>query len=269
MVQISPTLSVMLKAAEKAAKSLLRDFNEVENLQVSMKGPGDFVSNADKRSEEIIIKDLQKARPDYAILAEESGAKTAQNNSEYRFVIDPLDGTNNFLHSFPYWSISIGLEKNGEIIAGVVSVPTLNEVYYAEKGNGAYAQNGRRLRVSSRTKLSDAYIASASPSSVRRTANAPISTMDALNKFSSKVAHVRCVNSAALDLAYVAAGKFDALFDSCLKKWDIAAGIIILKEAGGMVTDLSGGNTYYETGNILATNYGLHDSLIGLLSVPK
>lgn len=269
MVQISPTLSVMLKAAEKASKSLLRDFNEVENLQVSMKGPGDFVSNADKRSEKIIIDELSKARPDYAILAEESGAREANNNSEFRFVIDPLDGTNNFLHSFPYWSISIGLEKNGEIIAGVVSIPTLNEVYFAEKGQGAYAQNGRRLRVSSRNKLADAYIASASPSSIRRTATAPIQTMDALQKFSGKIGHVRCVDSAAADLAYVAAGKFDALFDSCLKKWDIAAGIIILKEAGGKVTDLSGGESFYETGNILASNYGLHDSLISLLSVPK
>lgn len=266
MPQISPTLSIMLKAAEKAAKSLIRDFNEVENLQVSMKGPGDFVSNADKRSEKIIIEELLKARPDYAILAEESGVREANNNSEFRFVIDPLDGTNNFLHSFPYWCISIGLEKNGEIIAGVVSAPTLNEVYYAEKGQGAYSQSGRRLRVSSRNKLGEAYIASASPSSVRRTSNSPIQTMDALQKFSGKVAHVRCANSAALDLAYVAAGKFDALFDSCLKKWDIAAGILLVKEAGGKITDFSGNDGFYETGNILATNYGIHDEFLKMLN---
>ncbi len=260
---ISPTLSVMIRAADKAAKSLVRDFGEVEKLQISMKGPGDFVSNADKKAESIIIEELSKARPDYAILAEESGE--IKKNSEYRFVIDPLDGTTNFLHGFPYWSISIALERNGEPIAGVISAPILNETFWAEKGQGAFVNN-RRIRTSGRRHLNEAFIASGSPSSVRRVTNAPFDILDAMRILSRKVGYIRCVNSAALDLAFIAAGRFDALVDLSLKKWDIAAGIIILKEAGGQITDVFGKDSYYEKGDVIASNYHLHDNLISLLS---
>ena len=265
----SPLLSVMIKAAEKAGKSLTRDFGEVENLQVSAKGPGDFVSNADKKAEEIIITELKRARPDYKVLAEESGTKhSAKEDSEYCWVIDPLDGTNNFLHGFPYWSVSIGLEKAGEIIAGVVVAPIFQETFWAEKGQGAFLNN-RRIRVSSRKNLIESYIASGSPSSFRRPTKAPYNILEVINRASGKVGHIRCVNSAALDLAYVAAGKFDGMIDLSLKKWDMAGGIIIVKEAGGKITDVAGGNSYYEGGDIVASNYHLHDGFIGLLSTTK
>lgn len=261
----SPHLTVMINAAKKASRQLLRDFGEVENLQVSQKGPGDFVSNADKRAEETIITELKTARPDWNILGEESGFYDAGKGSEYRFVIDPLDGTTNFLHGFPYWSISIGLEKAGVPIAGVVMAPVFNEIFTGERGAGAFL-NGRRIRVSSRKTLAEAFVASGSPSSYRRPTQATFNILQGINKMAPKVGTIRCVNSAALDLAYLAAGKFDAIVDLSLKKWDMAAGIIILKEAGGKVTDTTGGETYYEHGDIVGTNYHLHENLISLLS---
>lgn len=262
--QISPVLNVMLSAARKAERGLIRDFGEVEKLQVSKKGPGDFVSNADRRAEEVIVEELLKARPDYMVLAEEGGTKYGAKESEYRFVIDPLDGTNNFLHGFHYWSISIGLEKNGELIAGVVSAPIVQEVYHAEKGQGAFLNN-RRIRVSSRSKIDDAYIACGSPSSIRRQTKAPFDIIDVINKTCRTVTSVRCTGSAALDLGKVAAGKFDALIELSLKKWDMAAGIIILKEAGGRVTDVNGGDEFYESGDIIASNNHMHDDLLKLI----
>lgn len=261
----SPHLTVMINAAKKASRQLLRDFGEVENLQVSQKGPGDFVSNADRRAEETIFNELKQARPDWNILGEESGAYDAGKGSEYRFVVDPLDGTTNFLHGFPYWSISIGLEKAGVPIAGVVMAPVFNEIFHAERGAGAFL-NDRRIRVSSRKNLNESFIASGSPSSYRRVTKSPINILQTINKITPKVGTIRCVNSAALDLAYLAAGKFDAIIDHSLKQWDMSAGIIIVKEAGGKVTDVAGGETYYQDGDIVATNYHLHENLIGLLS---
>lgn len=261
----SPHLTVMINAAKKASRQLLRDFGEVENLQVSAKGPGDFVSNADKKAEETIIAELKAARPDYAILAEESGEKHSGKSTEYRYVIDPLDGTTNFLHGFPYWSISIALEKNGEIVAGVVMAPVFNEIFSAEKNGGAFLNN-RRIRVSSRKHLNEAFMACGSPSSYRRPTKSPLNIMQTITKITPKVGTIRCVNSAALDLAYLAAGKFDAVVDLSLKKWDMAAGIIIVKEAGGNVTDIHGKTAYYEEGDIVASNYHLHENLISLLS---
>ena len=264
MVQTSPTLSIMIKAAQKAAGKLVRDFGEVENLQVSSKGPNDFVSNADKKAEETIIAELLKARPDYAILAEESGAAN-DGKSEYRFVIDPLDGTTNFLHGFPYWCISIGLEKNGEPVAGCIMAPMTNDIYWAEKGGGAFLNN-KRLRVSSRKFLNEAYIASGSPTSYRRVTKATENILKTINKIAPKVGTIRCVNAAALDLAGLASGRFDAVVDLSLKKWDMAAGIIIVKEAGGQITDSRGGANYYNDGDVVGTNYHLHENLLKLIS---
>ncbi len=261
----SPHLTVMINAAKKASGRLLRDFGEVENLQVSAKGPGDFVSNADKKAEETIIKELTTARPDWSILAEESG-EHKRSHPDYRFVIDPLDGTTNFLHGFPYWCISIGLEKNGVPVAGVIMSPVHNEIFYAEKNGGTFLNN-KRVRVSSRRSLNESFIACGSPSSYRRPTKAPINILQAINKLTPKIGTIRCVNSAALDLAYLASGKFDALVDLSLKKWDMAAGIIILKEAGGKISDVSGGEKFYEEGDVVASNYHLHENLISLLSV--
>ena len=265
MQQLSAILNVMITAVKKAEKNLIRDFGEVERLQVSKKGPGDFVSNADRRAEETIVQHLTMARPDYMILAEESGNQHGAKEGEYRFVLDPLDGTNNFLHGFHYWSISLGLEKNGELIAGVVSAPILNQVYHAEKNGGAYLNN-RRIRVSNRNKIADSYIACGSPSSVRRKTQSPMDIIDVINKVCHKATSVRCTGSSALDLCNIASGSFDALIELALKKWDIAAGTIILKEAGGKITGPDGSENYYETGDLIASNYHLHDNFVGLLS---
>ena len=262
---LSAILNVMITAVKKAERNLVRDFGEVEKLQVSKKGPGDFVSNADRRAEETIAEYLMMARPDYQILAEESGNKYGAKEGEYRFVLDPLDGTNNFLHGFHYWAISLGLEKNGELVAGVVSAPILNEIYHAEKSNGAFLNN-RRIRVSNRNKLADAYMVCGSPSSIRRQTKAPFDVIDVVNAAARQVGSVRCTGSAALDLSNVAAGRFDALVELGLKKWDSAAGAVILKEAGGRITGISGADDYYETGDIVASNYHLHDDIIRLLS---
>lgn len=265
MHNLSPILNVMTAAVKKAEKNLVRDFGEVERLQVSKKGPGDFVSNADRRAEETIVEYLMQARPDYMILAEESGEKYGAKEGEYRFVLDPLDGTNNFLHGFPYWAISLGLEKNGEIIAGVISAPTLNTIYHAEKLGGAFCNN-RRIRVSNRSKIDDAYVACGSPSSVRRPTQAPFDIIDVVNKMSRKVTSVRCTGSAALDLCNIAAGSFDGLIELALKKWDVCAGAIIVKEAGGKITGIKGNDDYYETGDIIASNFHLHDGFINILN---
>ena len=265
MQPLSPILNVMITAVRKAERNLVRDFGEVERLQVSKKGPGDFVSNADRRAEETIIEHLMMARPDYQILAEESGSNYGAKEGEYRFVLDPLDGTSNFLHGFHYWAISLGLEKNGELIAGVVSSPVINEVYHAEKSQGAYLNN-RRIRVSNRPKIADAYIACGSPSMIRRQTQSAFDVIDVVNKISRKVTSVRCTGSAALDLCNIAAGRFDGLIELGLKKWDTSAGAVILKEAGGKITGISGNDDYYESGDIVASNYHLHDDLIRLLS---
>lgn len=260
----SPNVTIMINAARAAAKSLLRDFGEVEKLQISEKGPADFVSNADTKAEKIIVEQLKASRPEYGILAEEGN--NFESKSEFRYVIDPLDGTNNFLHGFPYWAISIGLEKNGEIVAGVVMAPVFDEIYWAEKGQGAYL-NDRRIRVSGRKHFRDAFVGCGSASSYRRPTELPFTIRHVLNRLGESVASVRCMNAAALDLAFVACGRFDAMVDTGLKKWDSCAGIALVREAGGNVTGiLEDAKDYYESGNILATNYHLHDKLIRVLS---
>ena len=259
---LSPHMTVMQNAVQRAAKRLLRDFAEVEQLQVSVKGPGDFVSQADLRAEQSLRDDLTKARPGYAFLMEESGASGSENWS-WRWVVDPLDGTSNFLHGIPHWSISVGLEKRlpdgtSEIVAGVVYSPTVDEMFWGEKGLGAFL-NERRLRVSARRDMQAAMFGTgipfaASSSKLRRTF---ARTLDVVMP---QVAGVRRFGSAALDLAWVAAGRFDGFWELQLKPWDIAAGIVIVREAGGYVTDPQGGDPR-EHGDIVAANTHLHPLL--------
>ena len=252
MAQIHPEIRVMMKAAEKAARSLIRDFGEVENLQVSKKGPGDFVSAADKRAEEIIFESLKYDRPRYGFLMEESGTVEGEENA--RFIIDPLDGTSNFLHALPHWAISIALEKDGEIIAGVIHDPVKHEVFHAFKNTGAFSGRSR-LRVSERSDPMASAIATGSP---RRTAEQQAHFMKEYTAMSHFSPGLRRFGAASLDLAYVAAGRYEGFWERDLKSWDVAAGILLVKEAGGLVSDLNGShNNPVETGNVLATNAAL------------
>jgi myo-inositol-1(or 4)-monophosphatase len=260
MIARSAAINVMTGAARKAARGLLRDFGEVEQLQVSKKGPGDFVSAADLRVEKILRQELQKARPDYGFLLEESGVIEG-NDRHNVWVIDPLDGTTNFLHGIPHFAISIGLVRDGEPIAGVIYQPLTDEMFWAEKGNGSFV-NERRLRVSARNKMEDAVIATGIPHHGRPE---PQRFLRQLPLVMAATAGVRRFGSAALDLAYVAAGRCDGFWEIGLKSWDIAAGIILVKEAGGYVSDLEGGHNMLESGNILAANDHLHLSLGNLL----
>ena len=261
--RLSPHLTVMANAAQKAAKRLLRDFNEVEQLQVSVKGPSDFVSQADLRAEAILREELNKARPGYAFLMEESGASGSENWS-WRWVVDPLDGTTNFLHGIPHWAISIGLEKRlpdggSEMAAGLVYAPASDEMFWAEKGGGAFV-NERRLRVSARREFKDALFATGVPfaavSAARRAAFSR--TLAALMPH---VAGIRRFGAAALDLAWVAAGRYDGYWELGLKPWDMAAGLLLVREAGGYATDPDGTADPRETGNLVAGNPHLHPKL--------
>ena len=218
----SPNINVMVKACRKAAKILIRDFGEVEKLQVSLKGPGDFVTVSDKKVEKILIDELQRARPNYSILSEEIGL--IKKDEEFKWIIDPIDGTANFLHGIPHFGISIGLEHNKEIICGIIYDPIKNEMFFAEKGNGAYL-NDQRMRVSARSKLMDCIIFTGGPA------------------FKSN----------------------DGFWQRNLNYWDIAAGIILVKEAGGFVTDFNGNDKYIENKNILVTNSKINEQMIEIL----
>lgn len=256
----------MQDAAFKAARGLKRDFGEVENLQVSQKGPGDFVSAADHKAEETIISELQRARPKFSILSEETGEIEGEDG-EYRFVIDPLDGTMNFLHSVPQFCISIGLEKklpNGktDIEAGVIYVPIYDDMYYAEKNQGAFVGN-RRLLVSARQHLDSSMLGTAGLGAERNKAQ---ETRDALMEFTRKGGNVRMLGCAALELAYVAAGKLDAFWHADLRPWDIAAGIVLVREAKGVVTDLNGDNNMMQTNEIIAANQNLYEPVKNIIS---
>lgn len=261
-IRLSPHMVVMQNAAQKAAKRLLRDFTEVEQLQVSIKGPSDFVSQADLRAEQTMREELAKARPGYAMLMEESGAHGSENWT-WRWVVDPLDGTTNFLHGIPHWAISIGLERrlpNGEveIAAGVVYAPATDEMFWAEKGGGAFL-NDRRLRVSARKDLSEAVFATGIPFAL----NAPARkaafnrTLDLLMP---RTAGIRRFGAAALDLAWVAAGRYDGYWELGLKPWDCSAGLLLVREAGGYVTDPQGGDPR-ESGDVVAGNPTLQGKL--------
>ena len=253
----SPTINVMEAAARKAARGLVRDFGEVEQLQVSKKGPADFVSAADLRAERVLRTELAKARPRFGFVLEEQGEIKGVDEHN-RWIVDPLDGTTNFLHGIPHFAISIAQERDGEVIAGVIYEPVRDEMFWAEKGAGAYL-NDRRLRVSARTDLAASLIATGLPFKGRTTHPRYLDTLKAVME---QVAGVRRFGSAALDLAYVAAGRFDGFWEYGLSRWDIAAGVLLVREAGGFVTDLGGGDDdVLATGNVLAANGQLHSPL--------
>ena len=257
MPATSPTLNVMMLAARKAARDLRRDFGEVENLQVSKKGPGDFVSNADLKAEKTIFEELSHARPGYGFIMEESGIHEGKDKT-HNWIVDPLDGTSNFLHGIPHFAPSIALEREGQLVAGVVYNPVTDEMFYAEKGTGAYF-NDKRMRVAGRSHLSDAVFACGIPHGERAGQDAFANEIKTLLP---KVAGVRRFGAAALDLAYVAAGRVDGFWERGLSSWDMAAGIVLVREAGGIVTDLKNASNSLETGDIIAANDILHDKLL-------
>ncbi|MGB8819523.1 MAG: inositol monophosphatase family protein [Rhizobiaceae bacterium] len=259
----SAILHVMVQAALKAGKSLSRDFGEVQNLQVSMKGPGDYVSQADHKAEEIVKGELMKARPDYGFIGEEGGENTGAD-TQHRWIVDPLDGTTNFLHGIPQFSVSVALERQGQIVAGVIYNPAMDELYTSERGGGAYL-NDRRLRVAGRTKLTDAVVGTGVPHLGRGHHG---NYLIQLRNIMGEVAGVRRMGSAALDLAYVAAGRFDGFWEEGLSAWDMAAGIIMIREAGGFVSDISGGQKMLDNGSICAGNEHIHKSLLKTLAKP-
>jgi myo-inositol-1(or 4)-monophosphatase len=256
MTPRSALLNVMTRAVDKAARGLKRDFGEVEQLQVSTKGPSDFVSNADLKAERILREELAKARPGFGFLAEESG-ESAGSDGEHRWLIDPLDGTTNFLHGLPHFCISVGLEKAGEIVAGVILDPIKNEMFVCEKGGGAFL-NDRRLRVSARKSLGESLLATGIPF---RGHGQPEDFTQQLAFAMRETAGVRRFGAAALDLAYVAAGRYEGFWEEGLSPWDVAAGILLVREAGGFVSDLKGGQNMLHGGSILASNGLLHGPL--------
>jgi myo-inositol-1(or 4)-monophosphatase len=266
MPRLSAHMTVMQAAAQRAAKRLLRDFNEVENLQVSVKGPGDFVSQADLRAEASLREDLEKARPGYGMLMEESGASGSEKWA-WRWVVDPLDGTTNFLHGIPHWAISIALERRlpdggSELAAGVVYSPVNNEMFWAEKGAGAYV-NDKRLRVSGRRELKDALFATGIPFAATSGANR-LAFARTLSTLMPQTAGVRRFGSAALDLAWVAAGRYDGYWEMGIHPWDIAAGMLIVREAGGYATDAEGKDVV--AGAVVAANPHLHGRLLEVVT---
>ncbi len=256
----SPLINVMTKAAFKAARGLKRDFGEVENLQVSRKGPADFVSAADLNAEKALREELARARPDFGFLMEESGASEGRDPRR-RWVVDPLDGTTNFLHGLPHWAISIAVEENNAIIAALVYDPIKDELFTAERGQGCFL-NDRRLRVSSRRNLADAIFAT----------GIPFKGLDGHQGFLAELEGVMAVSAgvrrwgtASLDLAYVAAGRYDGFWERGLHPWDFAAGILLVREAGGMVSELNGKDIRLDSPSIMASNNALHSDLQRIL----
>jgi myo-inositol-1(or 4)-monophosphatase len=256
----SALLNVMVQAATKAGRSLRRDFGEVEQLQVSLKGPADFVSAADRRAEDVLRQELQRARPDYGLLMEESGA-IAGHDPTHRFVVDPLDGTTNFLHGVPHFAISIALERQGTLVAALVFNPITGELFTAERGGGAFF-NDRRMRVAGRARLAQCILGCGIPflghgdgARFRRE----------LAALQGQVAGIRRFGSAALDLAWVAAGRFDGFWERDLAPWDMAAGILLVREAGGFVSDLDSGDAMLTKGHIVAGNETVRTDLLALL----
>lgn len=253
-MQGSANLNLMIKAARKAGRSLVKDFREVENLQVSSKGPGDFVTKADIEAERIIKEDLMGGRPTYGWLGEETGLTEGADPTR-RWIVDPLDGTTNFLHGLPHWAISIALQHKGEIVSGVIYDAAKDELYWAEKGSGAW-MNDRRLRVSGRRAMVDGVFATGIPFGAKRTL--PASLGD-LARLMPACAGVRRWGAAALDFAYVAAGRYDGFWERELQPWDMAAGIILVREAGGMVQAIREGDDILASGTVICGNDGLFD----------
>ena len=254
-MQGSANLNIMMKAARKAARSLAKDFREVENLQVTAKGPGDFVSRADLAAEAILKEELLGARPNYGWLAEE-GDEVDGADPTRRWIVDPLDGTTNYLHGMPHWAISIAREHKGEVIAGVVFDAAKDEMFYAEKGQGAWLNGSHRLRVSGRAKMSDAAYATGLPFGPRP--YLPAALQD-LARLLPQCSGVRRWGVASLDLAYVAAGRFDGYWERGVKVWDIAAGLVLVREAGGFVEPVLQGASIFESGGLIAGNNALFE----------
>jgi myo-inositol-1(or 4)-monophosphatase len=257
----SALITIMEKAARKAAPRLRRDFNEIEALQVSRKGVADFVSNADHAAEATIREILTHARPDWGLLMEES-SETRHDGQQARWIVDPLDGTSNFIHGLPHFAISIAAEVQGEVVAGLVYQPLTDESFWAEKGKGAWLQD-RRLRVSARRDLLDSLIATGIPFAGHGDSVQFNKIMAAV---APEVAGIRRFGAASLDLAWLAAGRFDGYFEADLQPWDVAAGILLVREAGGFVTDYRGGDKPIERAEIVAGNDQIHNRLHKLLA---
>ena len=253
-MQGSANLNIMIKAARKAGRSLVKDFREVENLQVSMKGAGDFVSKADIAAEEILREELMGARPTYGWLGEESGGADGEDPTR-RWIVDPLDGTTNFLHGMPHWAVSVALEHKNQIVAGVVYDAAKDELFFAEKGEGAW-MNNTRLRVSGRNRMIEAVFSTGLPFGGR--ADLP-DTLQELARILPLTAGVRRWGSAALDLAYVAAGRYDGYWERKLNAWDIAAGTLIVREAGGFIETLDGEGPVHDSGSVICSNEAIFD----------
>ena len=256
----SALLNVMIQAAQKAGRTLRRDFGEIEKLQVSVKGPGNYASAADSRAEETLFRELSKARPGYGFLGEEGGAREGSDKT-HTWIVDPLDGTTNFLHGIPHFAISIALERDGVVIAGVIYNPVTDDLYLAERGKGSF-HNDKRIRVAARRELNHALVACPLPHVGR---NDPATGRE-LAAMQTKVAGLRRYGAAALDLAYVAAGRFDIYWERNIKPWDMAAGIALVREAGGFVTDIDGGDAMFEKGHIVAGNDVMHREALAVLS---
>ena len=248
MPQTSPLLNVMIAAARKAGRALARDFGEVENLQVSRKGPADFVSAADLKAEKTLFEELSKSRPGYCFLMEERGAVEGTDKS-HTWLVDPLDGTLNFLHGLPHFAVSIGLEREGVLVAGVVYNVARDELFWAEKGQGAYLNN-KRLRLASRADMRDALFATGAPFLGKPGHDVFLGEVE---RVIAQSAGVRRFGAAALDLAYLAAGRFDGFWERGLQPWDVAAGAVLVREAGGFVREIDGGD-FLKTGAIIAAN---------------
>ncbi len=256
----SALLNVMLQAARKAGRNLKRDFGEVEHLQVSLKGPANFVTAADRRAEEILYEELAKARPGYGFLGEEGGRREGADKT-HRWIVDPLDGTSNFLHGIPQFAISIGLEREGTIVAGLIYNPANDELFTAERGKGAFL-NDQRLRVAGRQRLVDAIFACGLPHHGKGDLSLFRKEFAVVQ---DKVAGLRRFGAAALDLAWVAAGRLDGYWERNISPWDMAAGLLLVREAGGYVSDIDGGDAMLEKGHIVAGNETMHRELMRLL----
>ena len=255
----SALITVMQRAVEKAAKGLKRDFGEVENLQVSRKGPADFVTAADLRAQDVLCSELGRSRPEFGMIAEEGDA-AKKSDKPFHWIVDPLDGTTNFLHGVPHWSISVAAAQGEQIIAGMVYNPITDEMFWAERGMGAYS-NHKRLRVSARTDLSECLIATGIPFKGHEIPG----FYNQLMKLGPQVAGTRRFGSAALDLAYVAAGKFDGYWEAGVQLWDIAAGMLLVSEAGGVVSPLVPNTDPLASGALVASNQGIHAAMLETL----
>lgn len=257
----SALLNVMVDAVRKAGRGLTRDYGEVENLQVSMKGPGEFVTSADRRAEKVLFEELQRARPGYGFLLEERGDVPGTDTS-HRWIIDAVDGTVNLVHALPFFCISVALERNGVIVAGVMYNPVLDELYVSERGAGAFV-NDRRMRVANRSKLHDCVVGTFVPHIGHDDHMAAVTRQKVLM---NEVAGVRAFGSTGISLAYVAAGRLDAYVETAVAPWHSAAGLLMVREAGGFVSDLKGKDKIFETRTIVAGNEDVHRRLLAVLA---